>query len=159
MLFGRLVFSLCRWLPPSVLRGLLSVSSPREHQRRSGSERSLPLLQVVGEASCVSPKLLPQEDRNLIAQAEQEEREEQQEEEKETEEERRKSEVFSRVCQDSVVSSPFSYGTDSLSGEKEEEQRNEEMIILLKARTCRRVDGLDMQLYAHALQLLRDTLH
>lgn len=135
-----------RWLPPSVFAGL-GVCTP-EPQGRGRRETSggVPLLQVTGEVSCVSLDLLPQEERDLIAKLEQEEEQEEQ-----------KSEISSRLNRDGVNGS-FSPGSDHLNGKKKEEEDPDNSIILLKARVCRRVDGLDIQLYVHSIQLLRGTL-
>ncbi|PHJ20922.1 hypothetical protein CSUI_005235 [Cystoisospora suis] len=136
------------WLPPSIFTGL-GVCTPEPQGKGRRETNGVPLLQVIGEVSCISLALLPQEERDLIGQLEQEEREEEQEE--------KKSEISSRLRGDGVNGS-FSPGLDHTNEKKEKEKDSDNSMILLKARMCRRVDGLDFQLYVHSIQLLRGTL-
>lgn len=137
-----------RWLPPSIFTGL-GVCTPEPQGRGRRETRGVPLLQVIGEVSRVSLNLLPQEERDLISKIGQEEREE--------EEEEKESEISSRLNGDGVNGS-FSPGSDHMNGKKGEDEDRDNSMILLKARMCRRVDGLDFQLYVHSIQLLRGTL-
>ncbi|PFH32573.1 hypothetical protein BESB_011850 [Besnoitia besnoiti] len=159
------------WLPPSVVAVARAAVDDRRGRRRGGARRragdpsdfraraeDAPMLQFIGEISRLSLSLLEEEQRANLCEddPDDEESEEKENEERGREEETEgegndgeKKQPPDRVCRADKRRRDLDEGGGKARGARERD------IDVLRARVCRRVDGLEVGLYLRALCLFR----